>query len=80
MAIIRSRALPHGEPAFGRYVTQGSVATALCIRKPPTSAAILALVLAGVSLLVMVGCTPHVAVATVAASGIVAADLRLRLS
>lgn len=47
---------------------------------PPAAAAVLALVLAGVGWLVMLGCTPHVAVATVAASGVVAAELRLRLS
>ncbi|WP_345666998.1 hypothetical protein [Streptomyces similanensis] len=47
---------------------------------PPAAAAVLALVLAGVGWLIMLGCTPHVAVATVAASGVVAAELRLRLS
>ncbi|MFC8871801.1 hypothetical protein ACFUAC_29835 [Streptomyces sp. NPDC057148] len=47
---------------------------------PPAAAAVLALVLAGVGWLVMLGCTPHIAVATVAASGVVAAELRLRLS
>ncbi|MGW7411142.1 hypothetical protein [Streptomyces sp. NPDC054863] len=47
---------------------------------PPAAAGVLALVLAGVGWLVMLGCTPHIAVATVAASGVVAAELRLRLS
>lgn len=63
-----------------RSARGGAVVAASGALMPPTAAAVLALVLAGVGWLVMLGCTPHIAVATVAASGVVAAELRLRLS
>ncbi|MER7045505.1 hypothetical protein ABT391_11505 [Streptomyces jumonjinensis] len=81
MPVPLSRALSHQGPFTWCLAHCGEGAAAPCTHQPPASAAvILALVLAGVSLLVMAGCTPQIAVAAVAASGIVAVELRLRLS
>ncbi|SFL67441.1 hypothetical protein [Streptomyces pini] len=48
--------------------------------RPPAPVAVLAIVLAATAVLVMLGCTPQVAMATVLAGGLTAAELRLLLS
>ncbi|MFD8810281.1 hypothetical protein ACFV23_01945 [Streptomyces sp. NPDC059627] len=80
MSIALPQTLLHREPVLRLLGRCSAVTEALCARKPPTSTAVLVLVITEVDWLVMAGCAPQVAVATVATSGIVAAELRQRLS
>ena len=80
MRVIHSRSHLWGR-AFPWHVSRqpGSSSELYAVR-PPAPVAVLAIVLTATIVLVMLGCTPQVAVATVIAGGLAAAELRLLLS